>query len=95
MGRRVCEIKDVVHDVVAGLDPGGESELETLWIRILPDAAAGHARLVGVRDGVAVIAVDSAAWRFQLNLQRDRLVRELRSVRPGIRKIVFQIGSIT
>ncbi len=56
------------------------------WPQIVGDQIARRAQAVSFEDGVLTIAVPSDAWRQELQLQSEAILREIHAV-PGGRSV--------
>jgi predicted nucleic acid-binding Zn ribbon protein len=64
------------------------------WAEIAGRVVGAHTRAEGVRDGVLVVATDSAAWAQELQMRQGELLARLSArVGPGVvREIHFRSG---
>ena len=99
-GKPVVELlKDIIGRFLqtSGLArPGGAAELEAAW-KDAVGPGAEHTRIDAVRDGVAVVVVDSAALLSELaGFRKDELLGALQARVRGqfIRDIKFRPGSL-
>jgi predicted nucleic acid-binding Zn ribbon protein len=62
--------------------PPGDAHgaLERRWSEVVGHDVAAHARLVGVRDGVLTVAVDSPPWATQLRYLEAVLLERANAV---------------
>jgi len=77
-----------------GMPPGDAlGALEQQWPEIVGDDVAAHARLVGVRDGVLTIAVDSPPWATQLRYLEGVLLERANAVvgRDSVHAITVRV----
>jgi predicted nucleic acid-binding Zn ribbon protein len=54
--------------------------VEERWVEVVGESLAAHTRLVRVRDGVIVVAVDDPAWASELRWMGDTLAGRAREV---------------
>ena len=54
--------------------------VEERWIELVGESLAAHTRLLRVRDGVIVVAVDDPAWASELRWMGDTLAARAREV---------------
>ena len=76
--------------------PGGAAELAAAWEEVVGPGAE-HTRVDAVRDGVAVVVVDSATLLAELaNFRKDELLAALQERVRGrfVRDIRFRLGSL-
>jgi hypothetical protein len=52
-------------------------ELDALVHELIPSPLNVHCRVLSVRDGILVVAADSAVWATRLRYQSSRLVKQL------------------
>jgi predicted nucleic acid-binding Zn ribbon protein len=66
------------------------------WPQIVGAVIGAHTRAETVRDGVLIVATDTAAWAQELHMRRrDLVARVAQQVGPGlIREIHFRSGSV-
>lgn len=89
------EIKEIVHNVIQHLSTKNQEEQErihALWAKAVPGQGLNHTRVSEIQEKTIVVEVDTPAWLYQLNLQKPRLLAEIRKDLPEIRKIYFKIG---
>lgn len=60
--------------------PDAMTALSERWVEVVGPAVAPHARLRGVRDGIATIAVDAPAWATELKYQEETLKARIEDV---------------
>ena len=90
-------IKDVVHDVIEQLaqkKSGQYQQLYEIWKKNLRSAEAKHSKIIGVKDGVLKIFVDSSACLMQINSKKDTLLKNIQNEIPEIKSIFIKIGNI-
>ena len=85
-------IKDVIRDMSVHKDPTKDNIQETVK-QALKEKEREHCRISGIKEGNLMIIVDSPVWLYQLNLQKSKLLEELKKDNPSIQKIRFKIGS--
>ncbi len=89
------EIKDIVKKVVENLSSQGQSEITLIhgvWKRILNRQELKHSKLTGIKDDTLYINVDSPAWFYQFNLNKQKILERLQKEFPYVKKIYFKIG---
>ena len=91
-------IKDILGRVIAGMSvrtsQNEEHKLEEQWQIALEKDEPKHVRLVGLRNGLLLVNVDSPAWLYQMNLRRVKILERLKSEMPNIQNISFKIGKV-
>ena len=89
-------IKEIIQDVFKNLSKGQFADKSILeaW-----QAAAGEESkktdIVGWKEGVLKINVDSSARLFKLNLKKSQLIKEIRKEISSVEQIVFRVGKIS
>lgn len=89
-------LKEVIKEVMQGLkthQPAQEN-LEGALKKSLSRRNLGHVKFRYFRRGILGIAVDSSAWLYQLNLEKEKLLAKLRKKSPQIKDVRFYIGEI-
>ncbi len=91
-------IEDIVKSVIGQM---AEKKLEDyqkidrLWMNILNDSEQKHTKILGIKDGMVSVVVDSPAWLYQMNIKKNNILKELQAEIPNIDSIRFRIGKIT
>ena len=89
-------IKEIIQDVFKNLSKGQSADKNILeaW-----QAAAGEESkktdIVGWKEGVLKINVDSSARLFKLNLKKSQLIKEIKKEISTIEQIIFKVGKIS
>ncbi len=90
-------VKDIVLSVIGklsvqrGPDVG---KIQELWPGLIADKAKTHTRVGGARGDQVVVYVDTPAWLYEMNLERERILTAIRQDFPEIQKIIFKIGKV-
>jgi len=91
-----CKLGDVVGDFVERLAPLHAScgSVTQAWEMLLPAAMRKHCRIESITGGSVRVAVDSASYRYELQLCRGELLAELQRLCPGagLRRIVVAMA---
>jgi predicted nucleic acid-binding Zn ribbon protein len=89
-------IKDTITSVMKEWRSGKQQLLRDnpqVWLeQVLKKKERAHAKVNYFRRGVLSIKVDSSAWLYQLNLQKEDLLAHLRQQSSTIKDIHFCIG---
>lgn len=72
--------------------PETELKIQRIWQHALGDHAQKHTQLVGIKEGVLLVFVDSPIWLFQLNLQKRKLLKDIQQEAPEILDVCLKIG---
>jgi predicted nucleic acid-binding Zn ribbon protein len=97
-GRGEASLSRVIEKVLADLDLRTrfrEQLAVSSWPQIAGRVVAAHSRAEAVRDGVLIVATDTAAWANELQMRRQELL-ELLAGKVGrgvIREIHFRAGA--
>ena len=90
----MAAIKDIIAQVIgdmSGTSAVSRKDLAAAWRGICPDGAA----VVDLKEGAAVIHVDSALRLAHLNARRASLLKEVQSKCPQVRQLKFKVGKVT
>lgn len=90
-------IKGILPSVVEDLakrQPQPEEQMNRFWKNIMNGKAAKHIKVYGSNDEVLKVFVDSPAWLFQLNLNKRKILNELKQQSAGIKDIYFKLGKV-
>ncbi len=91
-------IKNIVQHVVKNISekkPETELKIQRVWQHILDHKAQQHTRLVGIKEGMLLVFVDSPVWLFQLNLQKRKIVKDIQQEAPEIKDVCLKIGKVS
>ncbi len=88
-------LKSVVENLNQRKDQG-IARIGSSWPKIAGTKFARHSRPAGFKKGLLIINVDESAWLYQMNLQRERLLKNLqaRLEEENIQTIKFRIGAV-
>lgn len=92
------EIKDIVQSVFGKLDkrqPTEENKLEGIWRNVLNEKEKKHTALIGIREGVLSVAVDTPAWLYQMKIKKGRILRKIQEEISEVKNIYFKIGNVS
>jgi hypothetical protein len=89
-------IKETIQAVFQGWQArnkkGTPLEPAELLKKILAKKALKHVQLYNFRKGILSVKVDSAAWLYYLNLQKEDLLSRLHKESETIQGIRFSLG---
>lgn len=91
-------IKDIIVKVIGNMaaQKGGDfSDITRVWPTVIEKKALAHTKVVGTKDGIVLINVDSSAWLYQLNINRTKILKKLQSDISDIKNIRFKIGKVS
>ena len=91
------DIKDIVRRVVgdmAAQKVPSSVKIENVWLGVLEKKESEHVRLVGFKNGVLMVDVDSSAWLYHMNTRKSKIIELLQQGIPDIKKINFKIGKV-
>jgi hypothetical protein len=86
-------IKNIVSSVIGRMSSstgGTFADIQEAWVRISKDNGS---RVADFKQGCVVINADSSMRLVGLNLNRERLLKELQKEFPSIVKISFKVGA--
>ena len=93
----MSDIKDVVAQVIQGIVSkkiDRNNLIQEKWLQILDKKSLERARIVEFNEGILVVHVDSPAWLYQMNLQKGKILSELKKDVSEINSIIFRIGKV-
>ena len=89
----MAAIKDIIAQVIgnmSGTVAVSRKDLGAAWHDICPNGAA----VVDLKEGAAIIHVDSAVRMAYLNARRASLLKEVQSKCPQVKELKFKVGKI-
>jgi len=90
-------IGDIVKNIIGRMaqrQPDQQHQLEQAWTEILDDKKRTHTRLIGIRDGKVSVLVDSPAWLYQMNINKETILRKLHEKLPEVTQVQFKVGKL-
>lgn len=90
-------IKDIIPQVIEQLSqrkPEDQNKIQRIWRNVIDAKMAQHCLLANFFDGILTVVVDSSSWLYQMNLNRKKILDELREEMPEIKNIQFKIGKV-
>ncbi len=86
-------IKDIIAQVIgdmSGTSGVSRKDLAAVWQGLCPHGAA----VVDLKEGAAVIHVDSAVRLAHLNARRTSLLKAVQAKCPQVKQLKFRVGRI-
>lgn len=92
-------IRDIVGAVLENLDGTKAASCQDIAAALksaLDAKAFKHVQPQQYKDNKLTINVDSSAWLYKLNLEKNQILRKINSTLPkaGIKDLLFRIGNI-
>jgi len=93
------ELKDVVKQVISGLEKRQEEESAVIkaWQNAVGKKAAAHTKPVLFKGKKLVINVSDSSWLYKLTLEKKRIIKifnENAKTRKKAEELQFRIGEI-
>ena len=91
-------LKGILGQILSSLGRKGEFDgwrMVELWPEIVGPEIARYARAVRFIEGSIIVVIEKDAWRQELEMQREHILRKIWSFPGGtaVRKIVLRAGS--
>jgi predicted nucleic acid-binding Zn ribbon protein len=87
-------ILEVMQELEARRQGVSKDSPEVSLKKIFTKKELGHIKINYLKKGILGIGVDSSAWLYQLNLQKDKLLNKIRKQPGKIKDIRFRLGQI-
>ena len=87
----MAAIKDIIANVIHDMSAGSRKDLAALWQGICPQGT----QVVDLKEGVALIHVDSSARLVHLNARRSVLLKTIQAQFPQVKDLRFKVGKIS
>ncbi len=91
------KVKTVLNSVFEGLMKKQKQvdfkKTQQVWEGVVGPRASTHTRIVYLTKEKIRVNVDSSAWLYELNLQKQRIAKELKEA-LNIEDIKFRLGDI-
>ena len=90
-------IEDIIKDVIGKMSSRRveeDTKLENIWKNLLTPQELEHTRVVGFKDNIISIRVDSPTWMYHMKTKQSSLLRQLNKEIEDIKRIRFEIGKI-
>jgi hypothetical protein len=99
MDKPPTRLGDVIERVVSAYGLGDNYrgwKIVALWPEIVGKQIARRSRAVRFSDGAVVVIVESDAWRQELEMQREQILRKIRALPGGsvVNKIILKAGPL-
>jgi predicted nucleic acid-binding Zn ribbon protein len=91
------DIKNIITKVIGNIanrNPDTHDKVERIWQNLLNQQELRHTKLVGIKDGVLNVHVDSPAWLYQMRIRQAKIIESMQNEVSNIKTIRFQIGTI-
>lgn len=91
-------IEDIIKNVIGKMADrklGDHQKIHRLWVNMLTESELKHTKLMGVKNGMVSVYVDSPTWLYQMNTQKRKILGRLKEEISTIEYISFRIGKIT
>jgi predicted nucleic acid-binding Zn ribbon protein len=91
------QVKDIVDSVILKLlkkDSPQSKNIENIWQKAAGKKIQQHTKLAGLKQDQLVVYVDSPAWLYQLNLLKNKMLKEIQGQIPEIKRIHFKTGKV-
>lgn len=90
-------IGDVLQNVVEQLNQAKKKDIFKIvsaWPALVGRQLSRHSRPASLRKGTLQVFVDESAWLYQINFQKEKLLKSLqKKIGPDkVQKIQFRIG---
>ena len=97
MKNQITSIADIVKNVFLKLENEktfSREDVEAGWKEIAGEAGFKHSRPMTLRGGVLTVCVDSSVWMQEMNMQKRRILKRLKSAfgKDRISELHFKIG---
>ena len=93
-----CKLSDVLGDFPKRIEPirRRSESVGEVWEQLLPAPLREHCRIVAINGGCLKVATDSASYRYELQLCKAELLKELQRLCPGaaVRRVQFTMGGV-
>lgn len=90
-------IKDIVHGVIGKISnqqSKNRVNLDMLLRNVLEDSEVEHTQIVGEKEGVLLICVDSPIVKHHLKTKENLILKKIKEKIPQINSIRWKLGKI-
>ena len=87
----MAAIKDIIANVIHDMSAGSRKDLAALWQEICPQGT----QVADLKEGIALIHVDSSARLVHLNARRSALLKTVQARCPQVKELKFKVGKVT
>jgi len=88
-------IRDIVKTVIGNMaqqNPDAYNKTERIWENLIDAKERKHTRVMGLKEEVLFVHVDSPAWMYHMRVKQGSLLKKLKDEVPGIKQIRFKMG---
>ena len=90
----IKQIIEKVVDHIATNKKVTQFYLQQMWSDILDKPEQEHTQLIGEKEGVLSVLVDSPAWLYQMNTRKSFILEKIQHKIPSVKNIHFKIGKV-
>lgn len=92
-------IKEIVNEVMHGLAPdkgANNQEILAALNSFLDKKTLQHIKAERYKNNKLIIKVDSSAWLYKLNLEKNKFLDKINKAlpKPEVQDVLFKIGSV-
>ena len=90
-------IGDIIKNVMGKMSSRRVEEdtrLERIWQNLLTPQELQHTKIIGFKDHVISVCVDSPAWLYHMKTKQASLLKRLSKELEDIKRIRFEIGKV-
>ena len=88
-------IKNIVNgviDIILKHQPKDDNKLDRVWQNVIEKSEIKHTKLLGLKEGILFINVDSPTWLFYMKNQKNKLLKRLQEEIEEVKDLRFKIG---
>ena len=90
------KVKDIVLNIMQEIEKAKEDgcdifQLEEICKKTLTKKEQKHIKSYYFKNGVLYLGIDSAPWKYNFNLKKEVLLRNLKEYLPALKEICFNI----
>ena len=88
-------IKDIINKVVGDIaekNPDSYDRVDRIWMNLLTEAELKHTKLIGIKEEVLLVHVDSPAWLHQMRISQTKILKRLKEESSNIKSIRFTLS---
>ena len=90
----IKQIIEKVVDHIATNKKETQIYLQEMWLDILDKPELEHTQIIGEKEGVLSVLVDSPAWLYQMNIRKKIILEKIQREIPSVKNIHFKIGKV-
>ena len=90
-------IKAIVFKVIqewANNNLESNQNVQEQWNQVVDQKQQSHSAIDEFKNGKLGVKVDSAAWIYQLNSQKNNILKKIQMLNPAVKEIIFKIGKV-